>query len=146
MAVKLLELCEKDKTMSFKGGIVHIEGDGDYHAPITGFSHVTYVGGDSNSQTQKNSPGAQQNMANGDVKDILRFIIKLESHLDELKITDEQKQEIEAETKTIRSQSDSPKPKQSIIKESLSSICFILKTAAGTAIGQVLLEEVTRLL
>ena len=52
----------------------------------------------------------------------------------------DQAAELRAEIETLEAQSKSPKPKQSILRESLSSMRTILEGAAGGAAGQLAVE------
>jgi hypothetical protein len=73
-----------------------------------------------------------------DIKALSRFIEQLHGQIDSLKLKPDTKKELNAEIKTVEAQVESPKPKQSVIKESLLSIQRILEAAGGTIAGELL--------
>jgi len=75
-----------------------------------------------------------------DPKAIESFIAALRANLSSLDLSRDQRQEAEAELRTVEAQISSPKPKPSIVAESLRSIRSILEGAAGSAAGQLLIE------
>ncbi|MFA7570568.1 MAG: hypothetical protein WCY75_04885 [Sulfurimonadaceae bacterium] len=94
------------------------------------------------SQIQQNSPSAEQHQTLNEFSttNISNFISSIKEKLNEIDIDEETSKELNAEIETIESQTKSPKPKEGIIKESLTSIRSILEGASGSAVGQLLLE------
>jgi hypothetical protein len=93
-------------------------------------------------QIQQGSQKAVQVSAsiNIDPEGIKSFIMNLRKVLDSLQITNEQKSEVNAEIQTLEAQVNSPKPKTSIVSESMASIRRILEGAGGGVASQLLLE------
>lgn len=75
-----------------------------------------------------------------DLNSITAFIQRLKEELHSLKLESPDKDEVEAEVTTIEAQIKSPKPKNNVLKESLSSIRRILEGAGGSVAGQLLIE------
>jgi AbiTii len=101
----------------------------------------TYIHGVSGSQIQVNSPGAQQQQ--GMLPEQLAELRKLVDMIDGALhgATDsEEIRELRAEVATLKAQSESPKPKRSVIRESLSSVRAILEGAAGEVLAHHLPE------
>lgn len=73
------------------------------------------------------------------LKDVLKA---LRSSLEEIGIDNDAKAELLAELVTLESQADSPKPKASIIRESLSFVRQILQGAAGNLVASGLLNQI----
>jgi hypothetical protein len=67
------------------------------------------------------------------------FLNELKSSIDSLQLSNEQKGELEAEIATIEAQIKSPKPKNVIIKDTLTFIKSILEKATITAISTKLI-------
>jgi hypothetical protein len=65
--------------------------------------------------------------------ELKEIIVELKQILNQTRLPDEKKQELEAEVQTIETQSKSPKPKVKIIKDALSSAKGIVEEAAGVA-------------
>ncbi len=96
-----------------------------------------------------NSPQIQQqtnhsiqisNYSNGDVEEINTFIKKLQSEVTNLTLQQDKVAELRSEIDTVESQTRSPKPKQGIIKQGLSSIRTILEGAGGHIAAQLIIE------
>jgi hypothetical protein len=66
--------------------------------------------------------------------ELKEIIAELKQILSNSEISDEKKQELEAEVQTIESQSKSPKPKIQIIKDALSSASNIVEDVSSVAI------------
>ena len=75
-----------------------------------------------------------------DLEGLKGFLTAIQTKLNELQLTPESKQEIGADVETLRAQAESPKPKQSIIRESLSSIKRVLEGAGGGVAAQLILQ------
>jgi hypothetical protein len=77
-----------------------------------------------------------------EVKEIIRA---LKASLNELGIEVDTKAELVSEIRTLESQTDSPKPKTSILRESLTSVRKILEGAAGNLAASGLLSQIGNL-
>lgn len=73
-----------------------------------------------------------------DIVALRDFIKILQKQIDLLKLPTDTKRELSAEIKTAEAQTESPKPKHSVIKESLSSIRHILEAVGGDIAGKLL--------
>ncbi len=99
-----------------------------------------------NSQLQQDSAGATQSLQTGiDLKLILQFISEIKPEVAQLGLNPESASELETEISTIEIQSKSPKPKSSIIVESLKSIRSILEGAAGNVAASTFLSQIASL-
>jgi len=80
---------------------------------------------------EKGSNNAQQTAGLNDSQrqSILFGMEELKKHIARLKVESEEKSSLEAEVRTIEAQIDSPKPKASILDESLGSMRAILEVA-----------------
>lgn len=117
----------------------------------TAASQVTYhvtnnIGSMQNSQIQQNSQGNQSFTAGSDLTHILSFIHELKNKVDALSLDKNSHSELQSELTTIEIQSQSPKPKTNIIKESLLSVRTILEGAAGNMAASALLPPLSALL
>jgi hypothetical protein len=101
----------------------------------------TFIQGVSGSQIQVNSPGArqQQGMSNEQIAEVRRLVELVEGALRGSSDSEEVR-ELRAEIATLRAQSESPKPKRSVIRESLSSLRAVLEGAAGEILASRLAE------
>ena len=115
---------EKDKVES------HSYNVNNFYGEVTG------------SQIQQNSPNANQtqSLKEFSTTNIKNFISSLKNKVDKIELEDDIAKELNAEILTIEIQNTSPRPKESILKESLSSIRTILEGATGSVAGQLLLE------
>ncbi|MGR3302689.1 MAG: AbiTii domain-containing protein [Candidatus Scalindua sp.] len=98
-----------------------------------------------NAQMQQGgSQNVQVGSANNlDLSAIEDLLVKMNAQLDEMGLSSKARQELESEIETIRAQEKSPKPKTSIIRESLRSIRTVLENA-GCAIAEQLLIELAK--
>lgn len=96
-----------------------------------------------NSQIQSNSSDSVQMFVNNDfdLERLSVFLKELKSSIDKLDITDEEKDEVKSDVKSIESQINSPKPKYPIIREGMKSIKNILEGAAGSIVASELLKR-----
>lgn len=80
---------------------------------------------------EKGNPSTQQTagLHDSQSQSILRGIEELKKHIARLKLEPEEKSNLEAEVRTIEAQIGSPKPKPSILDESLASMRTILEAA-----------------
>jgi hypothetical protein len=101
------------------------------------------IGSMSNSQLQHDSPGAKQVLTiQQNMQGIIEELNKIKASINDLGLSDLHKNELIAEIATIESQSQSPRPKQPIIKECLTTIRDILVGATGNVIASGLLENI----
>ena len=75
-----------------------------------------------------------------DMAALASVVPKIRQALESLELSDDVRNEAEAEVATLESQIKSPKPKASIIREGLESLRRILEGAGGGAAGQLLVE------
>jgi len=111
-----------------------------YFPPVVNVMNVhTMIG----SQIQQGTTGSSQaiTLSSADLLSLQQLVKELLKKLPELDLSDSARRETEAEAKTINSQLSSPNPKQSIIKESISSIKTILEGAAGNIIATEFLKN-----
>jgi hypothetical protein len=97
-------------------------GDIHFHAPVT--SSVIQQG--------SHNTGAA-NYQN----DLRQVVEEIRSVMNATKLTVEAKEELRAEVETVEAQVRSPKPKHTIIRESLQSARHILEHAVGAGMGHV---------
>jgi hypothetical protein len=75
-----------------------------------------------------------------DTSDIRAFIEEIKANLHKLGLSSEAEGELNAEIGTLDAQVSSPKPKTSILHESLASVRRILEGASGTIAAQLLMR------
>jgi len=108
---------------------------------------TNYIGSMQNSQLQQDSSGAIQKLNIGiNIDDLLAFITELNKSIDKLDLEENEKQKLITEIGTIENQSNSPKPKQKIIFESLKTLRTILEGMAGNVIAAGLLSKLGQFL
>ncbi len=101
-------------------------------------SQVTYqitnnIGSMQNSQFQQDSPRASQKLKVGtELSQIEALMAEMKNSMGQFGLNPDSESELKTEISTIEIQSKSPKPKLSIISESLKSIRSILKSATGS--------------
>lgn len=106
---------------------------------------INNIGSMQNSQLQQGTHGSTQILdINNSLEGLNDFLSVLNDSSAQLSLMREQQSELEAEIKTIQSQLESPKPKQSIISECLGSIRSILEGAAGNVTATGLLAELAK--
>lgn len=76
---------------------------------------------------------------------VAEFVVELRSRQKELRLEVDERDELESELKTIEAQVNSPKPKDSILRESLESVRRVLEGATGNLIASGLLNHLGRL-
>jgi hypothetical protein len=96
------------------------------------------------SQIQQNTTQSSQVLTynNNDIEAILNFVAKLKSQLPELELNTDAQAEVESDIATIVSQSKSPRPKSTVIKECLASIRNVLEGIAGNVIAALLVQQI----
>lgn len=80
-----------------------------------------------------------------DISQLKNIIRDLKASLDKIGIEGDTKAELLSEIRTLESQTDSPKPKTSILRESLISVRKILEGAAGNLMASGLLSQIGKL-
>lgn len=115
-----------------------------YFAPIYNMQVENMIG----SQIQQGTNHSSQVLtySNNDIGAIHKLIADLRSHLPELKLSPNIQEEVDADITTLESQTKSPRPKSTIIKECLLSIKTILEGIAGNVIAAMLLQQIGNLL
>lgn len=96
------------------------------------------------SQIQIETAASTQNHSNVEINvPQLREVVKaLKSSLGKLPLDNNAQAELLAETQTLESQSNSPKPNDSILRKSLGSVHRILEGAAGNLVASGLLTQI----
>jgi len=110
---------------------------------------ITYnIGQMLNSQIQHGTSNSKQSISSEGIKldELIKFVNSLRESIKDLKLQKDKESEFESEIMTIEAQTKSPKPKTSIIRESLISIKNILEGAAGSIIAAKLLEYLPAIL
>jgi len=103
---------------------------------------TTFQGPVGQAQVQQDTHSSTQSieMSQLDFSSLFKFLEKIKNEMSELEIQSEIKRELSSEIATLEAQAKSPKPKYSIISESLSTIRRILEGAGGGVAGQLLLQ------
>lgn len=106
-----------------------------------------YIQGADRSQIQIESVASNQSLAVGqfDIPKLKELIRAIRTSVGEIGLEDNAKAELTAEIQTLESQAASPKPKTSIIRESLLSAKSILEGAAGSLVAGGLLYQIGKL-
>jgi len=106
------------------------------------YNITNFYGPVSSSQIQQQTSDSTQFLATEkiDIEPILKFIAEIRDRLSELELTSDIKEELNAELNTVDAQAKSPKPKPSIIRESLSTIRRILEGASGAIAVELLIS------
>ena len=118
----------------------------------TAAAQVTYqitnnIGSMSNSQLQQHSSGSAQSISAAiDLESLGKLVSSLQSASDTLSLSDPARRELAAEIQTLQVQSKSPKPKTTIISESMKSIRTILEGAAGNVLASDLVQRISSFL
>ncbi len=101
-----------------------------------------FFGAVQGSQIQQQSDHAVQisMRADIDLEQVAQFLSDLKKKRREFGLQDKDQAELDAEIGTVESQIASPKPKESIINESLQSIRSILEGAAGGTAAHLLIQ------
>ncbi|MBS1777289.1 MAG: hypothetical protein JSS64_13525 [Bacteroidetes bacterium] len=74
------------------------------------------------------------------------LIKSLKDISEKISLTNDLSEELNSEIQTLTIQKDSPKPKPTIITESLKSVRTILESVAGNALTPVIVEQITKFL
>lgn len=111
------------------------------------YSVTNFFGSVHNSQIQHGTHGSVQVQATHlDLAQLNNFIATLKGQTDALPLSPEGKAELGAEIKTIESQLSSPRPKTTVLRESLHSIRNILEGIGASIIASELLKRLGPLL
>jgi hypothetical protein len=102
------------------------------------------IGNMQHSQIQQHSSGIQNLTSGNDLKELLSFLQRLREEAKHLKLDSAFEKELFAEISTVESQANSPRPKPSILSESLKTIRTILEGAAGNVFASGLLTEMMK--
>jgi hypothetical protein len=118
--------------------------------PTTYFPPVNYIHVEQmiGSQIQQGTNQSSQVLtySTNDIEAIAKFVADLKARLPDLKLDAETQAEAESDTETIEAQIKSPRPKHAIIKECLLSLRKVLESAAGGAIGALLVQQIIALI
>lgn len=107
------------------------------------YNTINNIGLMHNSQLQQHSNGSAQSVCLGNDLELLGELIDtLKSHIDSINLAHSEHEEYKAEISTLESQLSSPKPKKTIISESLKSLRTILEGAAGNLLASELLSKI----
>lgn len=105
------------------------------------------IGSMNNSQLQQHSNDSPQTLNNQlDIAKLTDLVAHLKSAVNQLSINENDLKEYEAELKTIDSQMSSPKPKISILHESLKSLRSILEGATGSVLATELSLKISTII
>ena len=104
------------------------------------------IGSMTHSQLQQHSSGTQVINSGLDLAALAQVVSTMREVLPKLALDSAVKGEYLAELGTLESQSKSPKPKASILSESLKSVRTILEGAAGNYLAGDLLQKITKVL
>jgi hypothetical protein len=113
-------------------------------------NYGTIIQGDNivGSQVQKNSSGASQvRVEQGiDGEGLAKLLKIISDNLNALSLASENRKQIESELSTIRSQIESPRPSNSIVRQALMSIRNIAEGCVGSLIASGIIFEINKLL
>ncbi len=106
------------------------------------YNTTNFYGPVSSSQIQQQTSDSTQSLTIDkiDIEPILKIITEIRDKLPELELANELEDELKAEMNTVNAQAISPKPKPSILIESLSTIRRILESASGTIAAELLIS------
>lgn len=96
-----------------------------------------------NSQLQQNSSGSTQSLnvtlKDSSLEQVCKFVKYFDENREELDIEEDKIKEIESDVSTLKSQLDSPKPKTSIINETIKSLRSVLEGVTGSVVASNLM-------
>ena len=115
-----------------------------HYFPPANIIHINQM---TNSNIQQASPEATQVVTFEESKyeELIEVIISLKESIDQLGLEPQQKSELQADIKTMETQTSSPNPKPTIITECLGSIKRILEGATGSVLASGLLIKIIAL-
>lgn len=99
-----------------------------------------------NSQVQAGTTSSTQNQVfkQSDAAELREIVSRLRGDSEAFGLGNDHRLELEAEIQTLEAQANSPKPKSSIIRETLGSIRRILEGAAGNAVAAAALYYLSK--
>jgi hypothetical protein len=108
-------------------------------------ANIILVGQMIGSQIQQGTINSTQQLSysKDDINSISKIVNEIKGQLSKLGLDPAVEVEAAAEIATIETQTKSPKPKFSIIKECLSSLRTILEGIAGNTIAALLIQQIT---
>lgn len=109
---------------------------------------IISIGTMSNSTIQQASPGAVQDVSfeAAETNKIRAAVEEVKLKFDELELEIDERRQAEAEVATIEAQLGSPKPRRTIISESLASLRGILEGAAAAVVAAPLVAKIAALI
>lgn len=127
-------------------GLKKVEGLSDQSIQARTGNIIT-IGTMQNSAIQQGSPNAQQTftLTQHNQTHLRSFLQELEKSLDKLPVSLEEKHELEAEIQTVKTQLQSPKPKNAIINVSLNTFRSILESITANLYTANLIEMLQHL-
>lgn len=106
------------------------------------YSITNNIGSMHNSQLQQNSSGATQSLNIGsDLDGLKKFVEELRNSIENLKLQQDQIQELQESINTLEIQASSSKPKDIIIDESLRTVRNILEGTTGSIVASGLIYQ-----
>jgi len=108
--------------------------------PLTQYNTAIFQGSIGQAQVQQATDHSSQHIESVDVDKLARLVESLKNDIGKINVSPEIQNELAAETATLEAQAKSPKPKHTIVKESLSTIRRILEGAGGTIAAHLLLQ------
>lgn len=111
-------------------------------AEKTSYNINNFFGPVQSSQIQQQTSQSYQFVTENKLDlDLLKgFLQSLSNQIDKMNLKPEVEKELISDITTLKSQTESPKPKQSIITESIGSIRRILESAGGGVASQLLIQ------
>ena len=102
--------------------------------------YIGHIGGPAQFQQGGSGHQIQLNCEAPKLDEIASFVSDLSDQLGDLDVGTTELDELRSEIETLKAQVKSPRPKRTIIRESLESLRRILEGAAGGAAGQLLIQ------
>jgi len=122
--------------------------DSTEHFP-SGVQYIINVDGNiQNSQIQQATKNStqKQSIKIENSTEIIQVLEEILQNVDEYDLNEDDKNELIADITTANTQLSSPRPKRSIVNESLKSVKNILEGAAGSILAQQILGELSKLI
>ena len=145
--VRILEALRDEWIPRAKNSGLYREESGQPHAisksepqPLTQYNTAIFQGSVGQAQVQQATQYSTQSVESVDVDKLARLVEGLKNGIAKINVSPEIQNELVAETATLEAQAKSPKPKHTIVKESLSTIRRILEGAGGTIAAHLLLQ------
>ena len=106
----------------------------------TQYNTAIFQGSVGQAQVQQATLYSSQHIESVDVHKLAKLVESLKNDIARINVSPDIQNELAAETATLEAQVKSPKPKQVIIRESLSTIRRILEGAGGAVAAHLLLQ------